>query len=93
MAAGDVMAHSDVDLMVVGDVAFADVVAAVAPLGAELRREINPTVLRRAEFARKARERGGFVSNVLRNPKIWLYGNDDDLAKPGKDRPAQAARR
>ena len=45
MARGDGHAHSDVDLMLIGDLAFTDAVLALAAAQATLRREINPMVL------------------------------------------------
>lgn len=88
MASGNATGHSDVDVMVLGDVGFSDVVRALGSTQATLRREVNPTVMKPAEFARKRRARDGFVASVQREPKIWLIGNDDDLAKLGKNRPA-----
>jgi predicted nucleotidyltransferase/biotin operon repressor len=88
MASGNATGHSDVDVMVLGDVGFSDVVRALGSTQATLRREVNPTVMKPVEFARKRRARDGFVASVHREPKIWLIGNDDDLAKLGKNRPA-----
>jgi predicted nucleotidyltransferase/biotin operon repressor len=88
MASGNATGHSDVDVMVLGDVGFSDVVRALGSTQATLRREVNPTVMKPVEFARKRRARDGFVASVQREPKIWLIGNDDDLAKLGKNRPA-----
>ena len=48
MARGDEHAHSDVDLMLIGDLAFADAALALHAAQATLRREVNPTVLSRA---------------------------------------------
>ena len=88
MASGEATGHSDVDVMVLGDVRFSDVVRALGSTQITLRREVNPTVMKPAEFVRKRRARNGFVTSVQRQPKIWLIGKDDDLAKLGKDRPA-----
>jgi len=91
MAAGTAAAHSDVDVMVLGDASFAAVVKALHPAQAAIRREINPTVMTTAEFQRKRRARDGFALSVARSRKIWLIGDDDAFAKLGKDRSAQAA--
>lgn len=74
MARGSEHAHSDVDLMVVGEADFADVVLALAPAQALLRREINPTVLSRAEFDRKLKQKDGFVAQVWSGPKLRVLG-------------------
>ena len=90
-ASGTALAHSDVDLMVIGSAGFAQVVKALHPAQAAVGREINPTVMSVAEFKLKRREKDGFVMSVSKAPKIWLFGDDDDFAKLGKDRSAKAA--
>lgn len=93
MAAGGAKPHSDVDVMVLGDATFADVVRAVHPAQAALGREVNPTVMKPAEFTRKLRAGDGFAASVLRQPKIWLIGSDNDLAELGKNRAVASTRR
>lgn len=78
MASGQTHAHSDIDVMVIGDLRFADVVLALAPAQESLRREINPTVLSAADFKRKRRQVGGFVAKVLKGPTLWLLGPNDE---------------
>ena len=78
MASGQTHAHSDIDVMVIGDLGFADVVLALAPAQESLRREINPTVLSAADFKRKRRQVGGFVAKVLKGPTLWLMGPNDE---------------
>jgi DNA-binding transcriptional ArsR family regulator len=91
MASGSARAHSDVDLMLLGSLTFAEVVKALHPAQATIGREINPTVMSVAEFNRRRRERDGFVTSVSKAPKIWLFGDDDDFAKLGKDRSTKSA--
>jgi DNA-binding transcriptional ArsR family regulator len=74
MANGNAHAHSDVDLMIIGDLEFTDAVMALASAQATLRREINPTVLSRAEFERKLQDVDGFVAQVWRGTKLWVVG-------------------
>ena len=74
MARGEEHAHSDVDLMVIGDLAFGDAVLALSPAQTSLRREINPTVMSRAECARKRKAADGFVAQVWSGPKLWVIG-------------------
>jgi len=70
---------SDVDVFVVGEVSFTEVVAAVSPLQERLGREINPVVMTPAQFqtARDTGER--FVRRVLAEPRLLLMGSDDDI--------------
>ena len=88
MAAGKKSAARDIDIMLICDAEFGAVVRALAPTKATLRREVNPVVMRGAEFSRKRRGKSGFIANVLRSPKLWLIGEENDLPKPAKNRPA-----
>jgi predicted nucleotidyltransferase len=81
MARGEEHAHSDVDVLIVGALDFADAVVALAPAQEKLRREINPTVFTHAEFTKKLRQRDSFVAQVWTGPKLWLIG-DEKESKP-----------
>ncbi len=87
MTSGRETGRSDVDVMVLGRAGFADIVRALAPTQVTLRREVNAIVMTIRDFARKHRQRDGFIASVLREPKLWLIGNDNDLAKLAQDRP------
>lgn len=76
VANGEEGPGSDIDLMVVGDVSFADVVSAVYPCHERLGREVNPLVMRRSEFELR-RQDEGFVARVLRDPILPLIGAVD----------------
>jgi len=84
MARGDEHAHSDVDIMIIGNLEFADAALALASAQATLRREINPTVMSRAEFERKLKDSDGFVAQVWSGTKLWVSGAQTD-ADPGKE--------
>ncbi len=74
-------ASSDVDLMVVSDdVTYADLFELVEPVSAGLRRTVNPTVYTSKELARRIKEENAFVKRVLSQPKLWIYGSENDLA-------------
>jgi DNA-binding transcriptional ArsR family regulator len=79
MAQGKEVGASDVDLMLVGDIGFAEAVELLYPTQAMLGREVNPKVFTAAEFSAKAAE--PFLRDVLDKPKIFLIGNDHDLAE------------
>lgn len=74
-------AASDIDLMIVSDsLTYADLFAAVEKAAAQLGRPINPTVYPRQELARRIEQDNAFVKRVLAQPKLWLIGEDNDLA-------------
>ena len=91
IAGGGAGPESDVDVLVVGRVTFAEVALALGPAQDSLRREVNPTVYSRAEFRRKAEAGHHFVLSVLKGPKILLVGAEDELAGLGARRLAQKA--
>ena len=73
-------AASDIDVMIISDtLEFADVVLAFQPVEQGLGREINPVVYTRKELAERLQADGGFVTRVLSQPKVWLFGSEDDL--------------
>ena len=79
MASGEQHANSDVDVMILGDLSFADAVKALAPAQVELRREVNATVMKVGEFVRKRKARDGFVTAVWKAPRLWVIGDDGEL--------------
>jgi DNA-binding transcriptional ArsR family regulator len=81
LARGEENARSDVDLLVIAETAFADVVKALHPAQESLQREINPVVYNAAEFARRVAGKDSFVANILTHPKLFVIGTEHDLAK------------
>lgn len=79
VAAGTETSRSDVDVMILGDLSFADAVKALAPAQTSLRREVNPTVMKSAEFLRKRRAKDNFVTTVWKAPRLWVIGSDHEL--------------
>ena len=73
-------AGSDVDLMLIGDLGFAQAVQCLYPVQAELDREVNPKVFSADEFAQKAAS-DSFLRDVLCKPKIFLIGGEHELAE------------
>jgi len=91
VASGAERRSSDIDVMVVGTVTFEEVVGALHASQEELRREINPNVYSLAEFKKEAKEKGSFLARVLKEPKLFIQGEENDLRKLVADRKAKAA--
>lgn len=81
MANGSETAGSDVDVLVITNAGFADVVRATHPSQAELSREVNPVVYSAAEFKRRIESQDPFTAELLAKPKIFLIGTQDDLSQ------------
>jgi predicted nucleotidyltransferase len=81
MASGQDRTESDVDLMVIGTVAPADLALPLRRAREALGREINPTMYSPAEFRRKRAEKDPFLTRVLAGPRLLVMGHEDELAK------------
>ena len=80
-ARGELHASSDVDLLVVGDVSFGDVIAAIQGAEKRLGREVNPTVYSEQEFRAKVLAKQHFVTAVLTEPKMLVLGQEVALTQ------------
>jgi len=72
---------SDIDLMVIGHLAPAELALPLRRARELLGREINPTVYTPAEFTRKRAGRDHFLTAVLDKPKLFVIGNKRELEK------------
>jgi predicted nucleotidyltransferase len=92
VADGTETAGSDVDVMVVGDrLALDAVVGALAEAQRDLGREVNPSVYRTEEFCRKLAQGHQFLTRVVSCPKIFLIGDENELARLAPVRMAERA--
>lgn len=81
MAKGLAKSQSDVDLIVIGSSTFAEVVNAITKAQHELGREVNPSTYPVDEFRQKVLTSHHFINTVLKEPKIFLIGDERELAK------------
>ena len=81
VARGEDNQRSDIDLLVVGNVAFSEVVKALHGAQETLGREINPTVYPVDEFRSRIAEDHYFVRDILSGPKIFVIGDENDLKR------------
>jgi predicted nucleotidyltransferase len=91
LARGEPQSGSDVDVMLVGSIGFADAVRALHPVQETLQREINPVVYAPDEFRRRNTNGDSFIQEVLSKPKLFIVGNEDELGKLTQDQTASAA--
>lgn len=91
-ARGELRASSDIDLLVVGEASFGEVVAAVRRAEERLGRDVNPTVYSMDEFRAKARAKHHFLTTVLAESKMLVLGGADKLIELQKARPAAGLR-
>src|SRR3569623_1000310 len=83
MASGKAGASSDVDLMVIGEAEFGEVVQLLYPLQQVLGREINPKLYSRYEWHKLVAGNSAFAREVLGKPKLYVIGNEQGLGTIG----------
>jgi len=81
IASGNEGKASDIDVLVVGAISFGDTVSLLTPAEEKLGREINSVVYPIAEFKQKVRDDHHFVKTVLNSEKIFLIGDEGELAR------------
>jgi predicted nucleotidyltransferase len=84
VARGTERRASDVDVMVIGEVSFAQTAEALARAQEAIGREVNPSVYPPAEFRAKLAARHHFLRSVLKGEKIFLIGDERELARLAK---------
>lgn len=82
-AKGEEKAGSDVDLMVIGDLGLRHLSKMLSGVSEKIGREINPHVFAKDEFQKRIESKEHFISNVLKSPKIFVIGSDNDLKALG----------
>lgn len=72
---------SDVDLLFIGDIGLAELVRILKPLERRFGREFNARCYAPSEFVTKFRKGNHFLRTVMREPKLFLIGDDDDIGR------------
>jgi len=70
---------SDIDLLVVGDITFGEVVDLISTAEEALSRELNPVVYTLTEFNKRLSENHYFIRDVLSGDKIFVIGDENEL--------------
>jgi predicted nucleotidyltransferase len=73
-------AQSDVDVLIISeDLGYADVFGTLEHAATALGRKVNPTLYTSADMAKRIKQGNAFVTRVLKQPKMWLIGNEESL--------------
>jgi predicted nucleotidyltransferase len=73
-------ARSDIDLMVIGeDLTYSDLYAGLQAAEGVLNRPVNPNFLSIKDWRQKLSQKNSFVSKLSTQPKIFIFGGEDDL--------------
>lgn len=79
VASGKETASSDIDLMVIGDVGFGEVVSALYSVQETLGREINPKIFTREEWVQRCASKEAFIKEVLNKPRMDVMGEGNEF--------------
>jgi hypothetical protein len=66
--------------MVISDrLTYGEVFGALERAAKAIGRTVNPTVYSVAEFSKRRGGENALVTRVLKQPKVWMIGSEDDL--------------
>ncbi|MBU2072221.1 MAG: nucleotidyltransferase domain-containing protein [Gammaproteobacteria bacterium] len=85
VASGKATSASDIDVLLVGNAGYAEVVAALYPAQQELGREINPKLYSVNEWQDALSAQSGFIKQILANPMLPILGDADDIRQPDRE--------
>jgi len=86
VAKGISQSKSDVDMLVIGNVSFPDIIAALVPIETKLVREISVRLFGEAEFVQRIDEADRFVCGVLCGPMLIVKGDWDGFRDAARTR-------
>ena len=85
IAKGTESTNSDIDLMLIGnDLSYAATMDLLIPTETLLGRPINPSIYSVADFNGKLEQNLSFLTRVMQQEKIIIFGSADDFRKPQK---------
>lgn len=79
VARGKETAGSDIDIILISDLEFSEVVAALYPAQEVLGREISPKVYSQKEWQNMIKKRDVFIKEVMAGPNLFIIGAADGL--------------
>ena len=87
VARGSETEGSDIDVLIIGSVDFGSAIDALHTAQEQLAREINPKVFSVRGWKAKLKEKNSFATNVAAKQKIFVIGDEHDLAELGRHKP------
>ena len=91
LASGSATSESDVDLMVICELGLRDLAPVLPAVRDKLGREINPVTVKPREWRNRVAHGDHFTETLLREPKVFLIGDEDELDRLGGGGPAEEA--
>jgi predicted nucleotidyltransferase len=83
IAKGSDTAKSDIDLMIIGEqLGYSETYSALQKAEAILARPVNPNLMTMSEWTKKLENGNSFVVKILNQPKLFVFGSEDDINGP-----------
>jgi predicted nucleotidyltransferase len=80
LAKGKDTAKSDIDVMIIGEgLSYSEVYSALQKAESVLARPVNPNLMSISDWVRKVKDKSSFITKILNQPKLFVFGNDDEL--------------
>lgn len=73
-------AHSDIDLVIIGDTSLRSISSKLKAITERVEREVNPHVYSRKAWRDKLNKRDHFVKSIFSEKKIFLVGDENDIS-------------
>jgi len=78
-AKGEEKEDSDIDLLIIGEVNEDKLIEMISKLERKLQREINYAIYEKENFSKKKKEDNSFILDILKEKKIFLIGEENEL--------------
>ena len=79
MARGEATGKSDIDVLIIGKIDENRLLREINQLEKVLKREVNYSIFQRDEFKHKLKDKDPFIKDLLKNPRIFLVGDQNDV--------------
>jgi predicted nucleotidyltransferase len=79
-AKGEEKAHSDIDLIIIGNIGLRTLSSVFKNLTEQTQREINPHIYSMKSWKEKLKKKDHFIKSVLNEKKVFLIGDEDVLS-------------
>jgi predicted nucleotidyltransferase len=73
--------HSDIDLMILGNISFRQLASALKNPTDTLAREINPIICSPTEWKKHLQKKHPFFLDIKQKKKLWILGQPHELKK------------
>jgi transcriptional regulator with XRE-family HTH domain/predicted nucleotidyltransferase len=83
--------QSDIDLMIVGEARLKEITSPLSNAEHTLGRRVNPVIYSPESFRQRYHSGDPFLVDVIRNPKIFIKGSNDELRALGAERTSAEA--